>query len=115
VILGETARTPDQGPTIASETIQVAAGEGASEGVEPDGVVRIGSLSPDKLLVVADAVAKSAALEQDERQVAKVFDTIEPWARKLSDTGRTSSASLPAWRTSTNWWSGPRPWAASST
>jgi len=50
--------------------------------------VRIGALAPDKLLVVADALAKSAALGQDERQVARVFDTMEPWARRLAKTGR---------------------------
>ena len=88
VIRGILPRVHGQHEAREEESIQVAAGEGASEGVEPDGVVRIGALSPDKLLVVADAVAKSAALEQDERQVAKVFDTIEPWARKLSDTGK---------------------------
>ncbi|WP_414695698.1 RMD1 family protein [Phenylobacterium sp.] len=49
----------------------------------------MGALAPDKLLVVADALAKSAALAQDERQVAKVFDTVEPWARRLAETGRS--------------------------
>jgi uncharacterized Rmd1/YagE family protein len=71
------------------ETIRLAASEDQDEGVRPDGVVRIGALSPDKLLVVADAVAKSAALASDERQVAKVFDTIEPWARELAERGRS--------------------------
>lgn len=71
------------------ETIRLAARDDLDEGVQPDGVVRIGALSPDKLLVVADAVAKSAALASDERQVAKVFDTIEPWARELADSGRS--------------------------
>lgn len=71
------------------ETIRLAARDDLDEGVQPDGVVRIGALSPDKLLVVADAVAKSAALASDERQVAKVFDTIEPWARELAVRGRT--------------------------
>lgn len=70
------------------ETLLVAAVEDQAEGVQPDGVLRIGAFTPDKLLVVADALAKSAALAQDEREVAKVFDTIEPWARKLADTGR---------------------------
>jgi uncharacterized Rmd1/YagE family protein len=46
-------------------------------------------LASEKLLVVADALAKSAALAQDERQVAKVFDTVEPWARQLAETGRS--------------------------
>jgi len=71
------------------ETIQLAARDDLDEGVGPDGVVRIGALAPDKLLVVADALAKSAALAQDERQVAKVFDTVEPWARRLAETGRS--------------------------
>lgn len=69
------------------ETIQLALRDDEDEGVGADGVVRIGALAPDKLLVVADALAKSAAMAQDERQVAKVFDTVEPWARQLANTG----------------------------
>ncbi len=71
------------------ETIRLAARDDQDEGVGPDGVVRIGALAPDKLLVVADALAKSAAVAQDERQVARVFDTVEPWARRLAETGRS--------------------------
>jgi uncharacterized Rmd1/YagE family protein len=37
---------------------------------------------------VADAIAKSAALANDETQVAEVFDTIEPWAEQLAGRGR---------------------------
>jgi len=69
------------------EIIQLSARDDLDEGVGPDGVVRIGQLAPDKLLVVADALAKSAALAEDERQVARVFDTVEPWARRLAETG----------------------------
>ena len=71
------------------ENIQLALRDDQDEGVGADGVVRIGALAPDKLLVVADALAKSAALAQDERQVAKVFDIVEPWARQLANTGRS--------------------------
>src|SRR3990167_972190 len=58
-----------QGPVAQreEETIRLAARDDQDEGVQPDGVIRIGALSPDKLLVVADAVAKSAALASDER------------------------------------------------
>jgi uncharacterized Rmd1/YagE family protein len=73
------------------ETIRLAAFDDKDEGVQPDGVVRIGALTPDKLLVVADAVAKSAALAQNERQVAQVFDILEPWARELAERGRSPS------------------------
>jgi uncharacterized Rmd1/YagE family protein len=72
------------------ESIQLAVADDLDDGIGADGVVRIGALAPDKLLVVADALAKSAALAQDERQVAKVFDTVEPWARRLAETGRNS-------------------------
>lgn len=67
------------------EAIQVATGDDREEGVGPDGVVRVGVSSPEKLLVVADALAKSVALSQDERRIAEVFDTVEPWATRLAE------------------------------
>lgn len=72
------------------EQIELASRDDQDEGVGADGVVRIGALAQDKLLVVADALAKSAALAQDERQVARVFDALEPWARHLANSGRAS-------------------------
>jgi uncharacterized Rmd1/YagE family protein len=71
------------------ETVQLSARDDREEGVGSDGVLRIGPLVPEKLLLVADALAKSAALAQDERHVAQVFDTVEPWARRLAGTGRS--------------------------
>ncbi len=47
------------------------------------------SFSADRLLVVADALAKSTVLAHDERRVAAVFDIIEPFARQLAERGRT--------------------------
>ncbi|HXY59377.1 MAG TPA: RMD1 family protein [Methylocystis sp.] len=41
-----------------------------------------------RLLVIADALAKSVALARDERRVNAVFDTIEPFAATLAGTGR---------------------------
>lgn len=66
------------------EVIQVSAGDERDEGVGVDGVIRVGALAPEKLLVVADALAKSVAVAQDERHIAEVFDTVEPWARQLA-------------------------------
>lgn len=71
------------------ESVLVAAAGDQEEGVGPDGVVRIATLSTDRLLLVADALAKSAALAQDERRITEVFDTVEPWARALAATGRS--------------------------
>lgn len=70
------------------ETARLASAEGKDDRVEPDGLIRISDRAPERLLVVADALAKSAALAHDERQVAQVFDTIEPWARELAQKGR---------------------------
>ncbi len=70
------------------ETARLAPLEGRDEQIDTKGVVRIADRSTARLLMVADALAKSAALAHDERQVAEVFDTIEPWARALSQTGR---------------------------
>jgi uncharacterized Rmd1/YagE family protein len=55
----------------------------------PGGPIQIRDLSPDRFLVLADALAKSVALGRDERQVNAVFDVIEPFAAKLANSGRT--------------------------
>ena len=55
---------------------------------ESGGPIRIKDLSPARFLVVADALAKTVALARDEREVNKVFDVIEPFARQLAQTGR---------------------------
>ena len=61
---------------------------GQEEGVGADGAIRIAGLEHERLLLVADALAKSTALAQDERRVGEVLDTVEPWARKLATSGR---------------------------
>lgn len=55
---------------------------------EAGGPIHIKNLSPERFLVVADALAKSVALARDEREVNKVFDFIEPFARRLAESGR---------------------------
>ena len=65
----------------------------AREGDEPipvGGPILVRDLSTERLLIIADALAKSVVLARDERQVANVFDTIEPFARGLGQEGRTS-------------------------
>jgi uncharacterized Rmd1/YagE family protein len=63
------------------------------EGEEPipvGGPILVKEFSLERLLLVADALAKSVVLGRDEREVANVFDTIEPFARELAHLGRTS-------------------------
>lgn len=81
-VAGAYAGTEDE-----SAQIEVAADR--DDHVPPGGKISLKSLSPDRLLVVADALAKSMALGRDEREVAKVLDLIEPLARTLATTGKT--------------------------
>src|ERR1700760_342791 len=65
----------------------------AREGGEPipvGGPVLVRDMSLERLLVVADALAKSVVLAHDEKEVTNVFDTIEPFARELAASGQTS-------------------------
>jgi uncharacterized Rmd1/YagE family protein len=70
------------------ESVRLAPLQGQDERADVDGTIRIADFSPERLLVVADALAKSAALAHDERQVSGVLDAIEPLARSLAERGR---------------------------
>lgn len=72
----------------ASETIRLRLAIDAADQPGPDGIVNLKSAAPEHLLVVADALAKSVALDHDERQVARVFDGVEPFAHELAERGR---------------------------
>ena len=68
--------------------IQVA--KEAEEPIPVGGPILVREFSLERLLVVSDALAKSVVLGHDEREVANVFDTIEPFARELAQFGKTS-------------------------
>jgi uncharacterized Rmd1/YagE family protein len=68
--------------------IQVA--KEAEEPIPVGGPILVREFSLERLLLVADALAKSVVLGHDEREVANVFDTIEPFARELANFGKTS-------------------------
>ncbi|NVO17704.1 MAG: RMD1 family protein [Rhodoplanes sp.] len=59
--------------------------------VVPGGPVAIRSLSPPRLLVIADVLAKNAALSRDEREVTRVIEVMEPFAAALARTGKSPS------------------------
>jgi hypothetical protein len=56
--------------------------------VPSGGAIAMKDLSAQRLLVVADALAKSVSLGRDEREVNAVFDIIEPFATELARNGR---------------------------
>jgi len=53
-----------------------------------NGRLTVKDISAPRLLVIADALAKSVALARDERRVNAVFDTVEPFAAHLAAKGR---------------------------
>ena len=80
-VTGERARGDD-------ETAVLEISPEGDEQKAAGGPIQIKSLSPQRFLVVADALSKTVALARDEREVNLVFDVIEPFAERLAASGR---------------------------
>jgi len=80
------ARIVDPFASPEVETAVLADTSFATDQVTGD-IVGLVDFSTERQLIVADVLAKSVALAQDERQITIVFDRIEPFARDLSATG----------------------------
>jgi uncharacterized Rmd1/YagE family protein len=70
-----------------SATIEIVPDQ--DDHIEPGGHIKVKDLSPARLVVIADALAKNVALAHDEREVSRVFDVIDPLAANLAQRGRT--------------------------
>ena len=55
--------------------------------IPPGGPIYLQGLTPERLILVGEALAKSVVLARHEREVAAVFDMTEPFARKLAQGG----------------------------
>lgn len=75
-------------PVLDDESAIIEVNSDREDHIPPGGRIGLRSLSPDRLLVVADSLAKSMALAREEREVTKVLDQIEPMARNLATNGR---------------------------
>jgi hypothetical protein len=64
------------------------AGSGKGRPDSPRRPICLQSLSPERLILIGEALAKSVVLARHEREVASVFDTTEPFARELARSGR---------------------------
>jgi len=60
--------------------------------IAPGGPMQLLDFSPARFVILADALAKTVALGRDEREVNRVFDTMEPFAAGLAEKGRTDFA-----------------------
>jgi len=83
-IIGEFARHEE-------ETALIVLSADRDDQIQPGGLIYLKAATPERLLVIADALAKSAALHRDEHETAAVFDVIEPFARHLAEKGRRLS------------------------
>jgi uncharacterized Rmd1/YagE family protein len=70
------------------ETLLVEAAPDKDDQILPGGPLLLKTITPEHLIVIADALAKSVVLARDEREVAGVFEIIEPFARQLAEQGR---------------------------
>jgi uncharacterized Rmd1/YagE family protein len=73
-------------PEEETATVQVL-NEDADQ-VPVGGPIQVKEMTAERLFVISDALAKSVVLARDERQVASVFDVIEPFARDLATRGK---------------------------
>jgi len=78
------------GPT-EEEQFRIDLRPDREEGLTPGGIVQLKELSAARVLVLADVLGKSVALARYEKDIALVFDTIEPLARTVAATGKVPS------------------------
>ena len=78
-------RGPLAGREDETATVEVSIEK--DDQIPPGGPIYIKAASLERLLLIADALAKSVVLAHDEREVAAGFD-IEPFARELAKSGR---------------------------
>jgi uncharacterized Rmd1/YagE family protein len=71
------------------EATQIEIAPDKDELISPSGVIGLKALTTEHALLIADALATSVILAHDEKNVASVFDVIEPLARELAEHGRT--------------------------
>jgi uncharacterized Rmd1/YagE family protein len=62
------------------------------EQIPPGGPIVLKNVTPEHLIVIADALSKSVVLARDEREVAAVFELVEPFARGLAEKGKTMAS-----------------------
>jgi uncharacterized Rmd1/YagE family protein len=75
---------------IEEEIAQIIVEPGQDEQITPAGAIQLKAATVEHQLIVADALAKSVALAQDEREMASVSESVEPFAQSLAAGRRWS-------------------------
>jgi uncharacterized Rmd1/YagE family protein len=76
---------------IEDETLLIEVAPDKEDQILPGGPMVLKNATPDRLIIIADALSKSVVLARDEREVASVFDLVEPFARELAERGRVTA------------------------
>jgi uncharacterized Rmd1/YagE family protein len=66
-----------------SESVQIVIEPDGEDQPRPDGVITLKNNAPERLLLLAEALAMSVALAYDERRIAQAFDRVVPIASSL--------------------------------
>ena len=66
-----------------AESVSIAINSNAEDSLAISGNIELRNAAPERLLLIAEALAVSVALAYDERRIAKAFDRIEPVASSL--------------------------------
>src|SRR5215475_9565364 len=88
VLRGLGPRVTSPATKIEDEVAMLEIAPDRDDQVEIGGPISVKDLSPPRLLVIADVLAKNVGLVRDEREVNKVLEMIEPFASRLATTGR---------------------------
>jgi uncharacterized Rmd1/YagE family protein len=81
-------RIVDPAKPREEETLQIEVAPDKDDQFAP-GVIVVKTLTVEHTLLIADALATSVVLAHDEKNVATVFDVIQPIAQQLAEHGRT--------------------------
>lgn len=73
------------------ETALVEVAPDKDDQILPGGPILLKMATPEHLIVIADALSKSVVLARDEREVAAVFELVEPFARQLAERGHVGA------------------------
>lgn len=85
IIAGLSERLLEPTTQREAESIQIILRADADEQATPSGAFVFRDLSPERMLIIAEALAISVALAFDERRIADAFDKVVPIAASLKE------------------------------
>jgi uncharacterized Rmd1/YagE family protein len=88
LLRGLASRVSNPTDRIEEESAALVIAPEKDEQIAPGGPILLSDLSPARLVVLADVLAKNVALSRHERQVSRVFEVIDPFAAELATKGR---------------------------